>query len=102
MTAQKLHHVLGHYFQESGMKIRWRNLRRELCSCVEVCRKLRSRKPAGARDCISQVAKAAHSWRLLRKAFAIVTSFLATAVMMTMCGFAALRRQSAKYLRLGL
>lgn len=53
-------------------------------------------------NCICQDAVAVHFWRLLHSAFAIVTNFLATAVMMTLCGFPALRRRSAKDLRLGL
>ncbi|WP_255435606.1 hypothetical protein [Paracoccus sp. S1E-3] len=53
-------------------------------------------------NCIYQVAGAAHFWRFLHSAFAMVTSFLATAVMMTLCGLPALRRRSAKCLSVGL
>ncbi len=53
-------------------------------------------------NCISQAVAAVHFWRLLHKAFAMVTSFLSTAVMMTLCGFPALRRRSAKDFGLGL
>lgn len=53
-------------------------------------------------NCICQVAGAIHFRRLLHSAFAMVTSFLATAVIMTLCGLPALRRRSAKDFRLGL
>lgn len=55
-----------------------------------------------ASNCISYAFAAVHFCRLLHSVFAMVTSFLATAVMMTLCGFPALRRRSAKDFRLGL
>lgn len=47
-----------------------------------------------ASSCISQDAVADHFWRLLHSALAMVTIFLATAVMMTLCGFPALRMRA--------
>ncbi|WP_211605531.1 hypothetical protein, partial [Jannaschia faecimaris] len=47
-----------------------------------------------ASNCISQVVRRVHFWRDLQSAFAIVTSFLATAVMTTLWGFPAARRRS--------
>jgi len=57
---------------------------------------------AQSSNCICQVPGIVHFCRLLHNAFAMVTSFLATAVMMTLCGFPASRRRSAKDFRLGL
>ena len=55
-----------------------------------------------ASNSICQDAMAVHFRRLLHSALAMVTSFLATAVMMTLWGLPAFRRRSAKGFRLGL
>lgn len=53
-------------------------------------------------NCICQVAVACHFWRLFHGALAMLTSFLATAVMMNLCGFPTFRRRSAKDFRFGV
>ena len=63
---------------------------------------LHCRADTVASNCIFQVAGATHFWRFLHSAFAIVTSFRATAVMMTLCGFPAFRSRFAKTFILGL